>query len=46
MFSICQFHKWSISEVENMIPWELDIYVTLLNQHIEEEEMKMKAAQK
>ena len=32
-----QYHKYSLWEIENMIPWERDIYVTLLQQHLEEE---------
>jgi hypothetical protein len=29
-------HKYSLTEVENMIPWEREIYLGLLTQHIEE----------
>ena len=39
-FSLMQYHKYSLWEIENMIPWERDIYVTLLQQHLEEEESK------
>lgn len=39
-FSLMQYHKYSLTEIENMIPWERDIYVTLLQQHIEEENAK------
>tara|TARA_Y100001937_G_C6862826_1_gene217096 strand:- start:151 stop:273 length:123 start_codon:yes stop_codon:yes gene_type:complete len=35
-------HKYSLSELENMIPFERDIYVTLLKQHLEEEEERRK----
>ena len=35
-----QHHKYSITEIENMMPWERDVYVTLLNQYIEEENLK------
>jgi len=44
-FALVQHHKWSLSELEDMIPWEKDIYVTLLKMWIEEEEEKMKANQ-
>jgi hypothetical protein len=37
-----QHHKYSLFELENMIPWERDIYVTLLMQYIEEENQKIK----
>jgi len=39
-FALMQYHKYSFTEIENMIPWERDIYVTLLQQHLEEEEKK------
>ena len=41
-FSLIQYHKYSLTEIENMIPWERDIYVVLLQQHLEEEELKQK----
>ena len=34
-FSLVQHHKYSLTEIENMIPWEKDVYVTLLQQYIE-----------
>ncbi len=39
-FALMQYHKWSLTEIENMIPFERDIYTILLKQHIEEEELK------
>ena len=41
-FALMQHHKYSLTELENMIPWEREIYVGLLLQHLEEEEMKRK----
>ena len=32
-----QHHKYSLTEIENMIPWERDIYVGMLRNHIKEE---------
>ena len=40
-----QHHKYSLTELENMIPWERDIYVNLLMQYIEEENEKIKQQQ-
>tara|TARA_B100001250_G_scaffold387366_1_gene384678 strand:+ start:4266 stop:4397 length:132 start_codon:yes stop_codon:yes gene_type:complete len=37
-----QHHKYSLTELENMIPWEREIYVSLLQQYIEEENLKQK----
>ena len=39
-FALMQHHKYSITEIENMMPWERDVYVTLLKQYIEEENLK------
>ena len=39
-FALMQYHKWSLTEIENMMPFERDIYTILLKQHIEEEELK------
>ena len=39
-FALMQFHKYSLTEIENMMPWERDIYVGLLKQHIEDENLK------
>tara|TARA_B100000683_G_scaffold257471_1_gene279013 strand:+ start:265 stop:444 length:180 start_codon:yes stop_codon:yes gene_type:complete len=41
-FALVQHHKYSLTEIENMIPWEKDVYVTLLEQYIEEENLKNK----
>jgi hypothetical protein len=39
-FALMQYHKYSLTEIENMMPWERDIYVGLLQQHLEEERLK------
>jgi len=35
-----QHHKYSLTELENMIPWEREVYLALLEQYIEEENLK------
>ena len=35
-----QYHKYSLTEIENMIPWEREIYLILLENYIREEEEK------
>ena len=37
-----QHHKYSLSELESMMPWERDIYVAMLIQYIELENEKIK----
>jgi hypothetical protein len=39
-FALVQYHKYSLTEIENLMPWERDIYVGLLQQHLEEEKLK------
>ena len=36
-FSLVQHHKYSLSELENMIPWEREVYIGLLVKHLREE---------
>jgi hypothetical protein len=43
-FSLIQYHKYSLTEIENMIPWERDVYVALLQQHLEEEKLRHQQA--
>lgn len=40
-----QHHKYSLTELENMIPWERDVYVSMLIQYIEDENQKLKQKQ-
>jgi len=42
-FSLMQYHKYSLTEIENMIPWERDVYVGMLQNHLEEERLKAEA---
>ena len=34
-FSLMQHHKYSLSDIDGMIPWERDIYVKMLIEHLE-----------
>ena len=38
-----QHHKYSLTELDNMIPWEREVYVQLLMKQLEEEEQRQKA---
>ena len=42
-FALMQHHKYSLTELENMMPWESDVYVNLLLEFIQEEERRQKA---
>ena len=38
-----QRHNYSLADLENMLPWEREIYVEMLIQYIKEENEKEKA---
>ena len=37
-----QHHKYSLTELENMIPWERDMYISMVNSWVREETEKVK----
>tara|TARA_B110000503_G_scaffold142212_1_gene238272 strand:+ start:1029 stop:1157 length:129 start_codon:yes stop_codon:yes gene_type:complete len=37
-----QHHKYSLSELETMIPWEREIYIAQLIAYLKEEEERIK----
>lgn len=36
-FGMMQHHKYSLEEIENMMPFEREIYLTMLGEHIKQE---------
>ena len=40
-FAMMQHHKYSLTELENMIAWERDVYIELLLQHLQEESERL-----
>jgi hypothetical protein len=38
-----QYHKYSLAEIENMIPFEREVYVAMLIQYLEEEKQRIEA---
>jgi hypothetical protein len=43
-FALMQHHKYSLSEIENMMPWERQVYTSLLMQHLEQVKQAQEAA--
>ena len=39
-FSLLQHHNWSLSDIENMIPWEKQTYIKLLQNFIEKRNLE------
>ena len=36
-----QHHKYNLTELDNMMPWEREIYIGLLMEHLEEEKERL-----
>ena len=41
-FTLMQVHGYSLSELNEMIPWEREVYTALLLNHLKEQERRMK----
>ena len=41
-----QHHKYSLNELENMFPYELDFYITMLVQYLKQQEENAKKMNK
>ena len=41
-----QHHNYSLSELDEMMPWEREVYVGMLQQHIKDENERIKEQQK
>ena len=39
-FALMNHNEFSLSELENMIPWERQVYITLLKTHLEVQEQQ------
>ena len=37
-FSLMQHHKYSLHDIENMMPWEKFVYIDMLKQYIKQQE--------
>lgn len=41
-FALVQHHKYSLAEIENMIPWERYVYIDLLSDFLKKQEQDMR----
>lgn len=42
IFAFKQYHNWDISEIESLLPWELDVMTSLLSNYLEAAELARK----
>lgn len=36
-----QYHQYSLTELDNMLPWEREVYVTMLVEHVKRENERL-----
>lgn len=41
-FNMMQHHQYSLSELENMLPWEREVYVKMLIEWVDKENERYK----
>jgi hypothetical protein len=41
-FSLMQHHDYNLNDIESMLPFEREVYVSLLMNHLKEEEERIK----
>ena len=41
-FSLMQYHHYSLTELESMMPWERRMYIALVSKHVQEENERIK----
>ena len=44
-FSLMTHYKYTLADIENMIPWEREIYLGLLDKYIKEENERIQKEQ-
>ena len=45
LFAFKQYHAWSVSEIEELYPWELDVMTSFITNMMEQRELAKKQAQ-
>lgn len=38
---LMQHHKYSLEELENLIPWEREVYIQMLTSHLKKERERL-----
>jgi hypothetical protein len=44
-FALMHHHKYSLTELDNMLPWERQVYIDMLVNFLEAEKERLKAQQ-
>lgn len=43
-FNLVHHHKWALSDIESMIPWEREVYVKYLANALEKQRLEVQQA--
>ena len=43
-FALMQYHNYSLEDIENMLPFEREIYVAMLIKYLEEEKQRQESS--
>lgn len=43
---MAQHHGYSIQELENMLPWERSVYISMVSQYVKEENERLELKKK
>lgn len=44
IFALKQYHNWTLMELDDLLPWELDVVTSLLNNYLEYQDAQRKQA--
>tara|TARA_Y100000768_G_scaffold264311_1_gene201690 strand:- start:5050 stop:5232 length:183 start_codon:yes stop_codon:yes gene_type:complete len=44
LFAFKQYHGWSVHEIEELMPWEIDVMTSFINNLMEAKELARKQA--
>ena len=44
LFAFKQYHQWNVSEIENLMPWEIDVMTSFINNLMEQQALARKQA--
>ena len=44
IFAFKQYHNWNMAEIEDLMPWELDVMTTFLNNYLQLKDAQRKQA--
>lgn len=45
LFAFKQYHGWTVTEIEDLLPWELDVMTSFIVNYLEAKELARKQAQ-